>query len=228
MLLLSSIAYNEHGGYCVPRSSSHRPAARTVLSGMVFEPETITYMQQNSGAGDIIHAGTYFGDFLPALSRACTGKVWAFEPNRENFRCAEITVLLNGLTNVDLANSGLGEGSGSVDLLTIGADGLPLGGGSRIVDRPDEHPGFMQQASIVSVDMVFPADRNVSILQLDVEGYELPALTGALQTIRRCTPTIIVEHLPEEQWLERNILALGYRIGGKLHANSILEPPAAP
>jgi hypothetical protein len=30
------IAYNGHGGYCVPRNSIHRPCAQTILGGGVF------------------------------------------------------------------------------------------------------------------------------------------------------------------------------------------------
>lgn len=84
------ISHNEYGKYCVPKSSSIRPAARKILSGEVYEPETIEFMRVNCGDGDVVHAGAYFGDFLPALSAGMSagGKVWAFEPNFENYYCA--------------------------------------------------------------------------------------------------------------------------------------------
>ena len=80
---------------------------------------------------------------------------------------------------------------------------------------------------IVTVDEVVPPERMVSIIQFDVEGFEKEALTGALMTIHRCKPTIVLEQLPEEGWFSKNILSLGYRIvgvaGEKSHKNTILS-----
>jgi hypothetical protein len=104
------LSYNKFGGFCVPASSQHRPAAHAILTGRVWESETIEFITTRCGDGDVVHAGTYFGDFLPALSKACRpdARVWAFEPNTENYRCAKITIGLNGLQNVVLTNAGLG------------------------------------------------------------------------------------------------------------------------
>ncbi len=64
------ISYNKYGGYCVPNSSRHRPAAQKILFNKVHEAKTIEYMVSKSDMnGEIVHAGTYFGDFLPALSK---------------------------------------------------------------------------------------------------------------------------------------------------------------
>ena len=57
------LAHNKYGSYCIPISSQHRPVAQTILSGKVHEPQTIQYILDNAGTGDIIHAGTYFGYF---------------------------------------------------------------------------------------------------------------------------------------------------------------------
>ncbi len=81
--LKCKVSYNKYGGYCVPLSSCHRPAALKILSNDVYEPKTIEYILSNCNNGDVIHAGTYFGDFLPALAKglASDAKIWAFEPN---------------------------------------------------------------------------------------------------------------------------------------------------
>src|SRR5438477_11756587 len=87
-VLRCQIAYNEFGGFCVPTSSLHRPAARKILAGQVHEPQTIAFVAAHGEHGDIVHAGAYFGDFLPGLSRACAPayRIWAFEPNHANYR----------------------------------------------------------------------------------------------------------------------------------------------
>ena len=225
------IAYNTYGGYCVPLSSKHRPAAQTILSGDIWEPEIIEFLMSHCGDGDIVHAGTFFGDFLPALSQSSAqgSRIWAFEPNPENYRCAVITTYINGLQNVELFNAGLGERQGFVEMLTSDTDGRSLGGGSRMVRETDE--GSTKGSitvEVVTVDEVIPSERKISIIQLDVEGFEKPALAGALKSIRRCKPILILESLPDEDWLSTNILQLGYRIAGKTDNNTILRSEESP
>ena len=156
------------------------------MLGQVWEAETLQFLVDNA-AGDIVHGGTFFGDFLPALSRAYA-RVWAFEPNAESFKCAELTIKLNELANVELRNSGIGAASGVANLITE-QDGLSLGGGSYI----DKGPG---QIPIERIDDIIPVDRHVGVIHLDVEGYEGEALKGGRETIRRCHPVIVLETLP--------------------------------
>jgi len=219
------IAANEYGRYCVPALSRNRPAVRAILAGRVWEPETIAFMAANCGAGDIIHAGTYFGDFLPALSRALDpdAHLWAFEPSAENFECAQKTVALNGLGNITLMNAGLGARAETLPL-RIGDPERPARGGSSCIDAA-RVPGFVyQEAQVVALDDIVPRDRNVSILQLDVEYFEQQALAGSLATIRRSCPVIILENLPaDESWFTDNIIALGYRAAQKVHRNTVFR-----
>ena len=45
--LKCSISYNTYGGYCVPNSSRHRPAAQKILANDVYEPRTIEFIISN-------------------------------------------------------------------------------------------------------------------------------------------------------------------------------------
>jgi FkbM family methyltransferase len=223
------VAYNTYGAYCVPESSRHRPAAMAILAGQIYEPNTIGFMRQFCGDGDIVHAGTYFGDFLPALASACKGTIWAFEPNLENFRCAEVTVLLNGLANISMVRAGLGEMRGTMPLTVTDQNGVPRGGSSTFVSEALVSAELTELVPIVRIDDAVPADRHVSVLQLDVEGYEQQALIGALGTIERCRPAIAVEILQNSplrttDWVARNIFARGYRLAGTVHGNAIYLP----
>jgi len=109
-------------------------------------------------------------------------------------------------------------------MLTINIKGKALGVASRIIpssDNIDINDGI-KTVKCVTIDSVIPKDRKISIIQLDVEGFEKQALSGALNTIKRCLPIIILENLPEKKWLEKNILELGYRVAQKVHHNTIL------
>jgi FkbM family methyltransferase len=224
----ASIAYNEYGAYCVPLSSQHRTLCQKILKGEVFEPDTIRYIIENAGDGDIIHAGTFFGDFLPAFSRSLKeGKhVWAFEPNNENYRCAQITMALNDIKNVHLIQAGLGAKEASAEVLIEDKKGKGLGGCSRIVESA-EPENVTEKVKIVALDEVIPKDREISILQLDVEGYEQEALKGAVELIKRCKPILILEDdkgATESTWFKENILGLGYEIDSNLHYNKLILP----
>jgi FkbM family methyltransferase len=220
------VAYNKYGAYCIPRSGLHRPAAQKVLAGHVWEAPTIEYMIAHCGAGDIVHAGTFFGDFVPALSHACvTGaKVWAFEPHPESHRCAALTIQLNSLKNVVLTHAGLGEKPGSLSFVTKDASGRSLGGSSHFSQAPAAERTSTIEVPVATIDSAVPADRQVSIIQLDVEGFEKQALSGAFATIRRCKPILLLETPPDARWMADNILALGYRTAGEVYDNAIYLP----
>lgn len=228
-VLRCEVAYNRYGAYCVPASLTDRPAVKRILAGRVYEPDTLAFIRSHCGDGDIVHAGTFFGDFLPALAAGCSdrARVWAFEPNPESFRCASITIALNNLRNVKLANAGLGAEESQQRVQIADESGRSLGGGSRIIPAADASGGT-EAVDIVTVDGAVPADRTVSVIQLDVEGYEQQALIGARRTIERCRPIIILEVPPsstliESDWFRDNVLALGYRKTGEVHYNQVFQ-----
>jgi len=219
------VARNEHGLYCVPRSSVHRPVAAAILEGGVWEKRTLELMRSVDSGGDVVHAGTYYGDFLPALARSRGGGalVWAFEPATENYRCAEITIRLNGLENVVLTRAGLSEHSGSARLAIGGRDGVSLGGSSSLIQAPARGRWWdSEEVTLVALDDVVPLDRRVALIQFDVEGHEKEALLGALGTIERCRPLIVLEGLPRESWREEHLGPFGYRVREPIEHNTVL------
>lgn len=223
------VAYTRLGAFCVPLSSVRRPAVQRILRGEVHEPQTMAAMVSClAEGGDIVHAGTFFGDFLPELSRACgaQGKVWAFEPNPESHRCAQVTCLLNGLDNVHLHHAALGACAGTVALCVRDEQGRALGGRSHVVQGPEAAAGPCVEVPLLCLDEVVPPSRRVAVVQLDVEGSERQALEGASGLLRRCRPVLILEQLPPEAWLQAHLFPLGYVLDGRLHENSVLRVPA--
>lgn len=226
------IARNATGLFCVPLFSM-RQCNLHILNGRVFEPETINFVRDHAGTGDVVHAGAYFGDFLPgfATGLAPGAKLWAFEPVYESYLCARITVELNRLDQVELFHAGLGEATGDGVVVTHDERGAFLGELAYVASRPANGEGGGEDGGrddgqairILAIDDVVPVDRQVSILQLDVEGFETPALNGALKTIRRCRPILILEHAPPEPWIAEHLTPLGYVMRGGVHANAIFS-----
>jgi FkbM family methyltransferase len=221
------VAYNEYGGYFTPLSSQSRPAIQHVLKGKVYESDTIKLIIDRCGDGDVVHAGTFFGDFLPGISAALStnAKIWAFEPNVENFRCAQITILINGLKNVNLMNHAVSDSQTIVKLLVESSTGMSLGGASKII-KENKELGKTADVISIRIDDQVPSNRKVSIIQLDVEGFEKEALLGAAETIKRCKPILILEdnnNLIESNWFSENLAVWGYKIEGKVHQNTVLS-----
>jgi len=170
--------------YYLPKYALHRPACREFLEGRFYEPETHALVAKllAERPGDMVHAGTFFGDMLPSFSRACGGTVFAFEPVLENYVLARLCVERNAFHNIALFHAGLGDalGVGRVDV----GGAVHRGGGSEMADSG-------QTTTLMRIDNLELT--NLAVLQLDVEGYELPALKGAQRTIDRCKPVILIE-----------------------------------
>jgi FkbM family methyltransferase len=221
----------------------------------VWEPDTLALTTEAASRGDVITAGTFFGDMLPALDGAAGAGslVWAFEPNPVNFACASWTVRMNALTNVRLRHAAVGQAQGEGVVNLWDSTGRPAGGGSYLADADPirDRPSFPSKAhlrysaravrrfafsltrtttapcEIVALDEVVPPDRRVSMVQLDVEGYEEPALRGAIRILEAWRPAIILETVPTRSAIMQDLVVLGYRERGRCEANTLFTSDAA-
>ena len=136
--------------------------------------------------------------------------------------------MINNIKNTHLKNAGLGARNDISFVETVDDHGNDLGGASRITSFTNGDQKLLQGVAINAIDDIIPPERHISIIQLDVEGYEKEAITGALKTISRWRPIIILEDLEEAQllessWFESNILSLGYTRTKSLHGNVVFQ-----
>lgn len=149
----------------------------------------------------IIDGGANIGFFTIPVAQRVKGRdtrIISFEPQRQLFQALGGSLTLNNLDHVYLHNQGLGDSAGIAQLPHVDY-GVPQDFGmvqlSGVSDSTTEENGWMasQVVEVVSIDdMDLP---RLDFLKLDVEGYEVPAITGALKTITNYRPWIWVEYL---------------------------------
>lgn len=129
----------------------------------------------------IVQAGGNVGVYPLALADHFR-RVITFEPDPVNVRCLWLNVAARDtFRRIDARNAALGEWFGSCGVEEVEPGNC---GAHRI--RPDEGQVVMMPLdgmALIACDAIW----------LDVEGYELPALRGAQETLERFSPVIIVE-----------------------------------
>lgn len=178
--------------FFVPEYAMHRPVAQRVLDGRLAELDLHRLVKKvyETWPGSMVHAGTFFGDMLPSFSRKVPGRVYAFEPVLENYLMARAVLEVNQLDNVVLLHAGLGSEIGTA-AIQVGDLNQHFGGASRFFEGQADPTMRTQTTSIMAVDNL--AIEDLVLLQLDVEGFELEVLKGAVKTIAAAQPVIVLE-----------------------------------
>jgi FkbM family methyltransferase len=130
------------------------------------------------------HYGTWTVRLAPHFK-----KVLSFEPFKKSFECLEKNS--SDIPNVEVFNMALGEEHGSVE----------IGEGVLFRNKKKEDVEFTNFGRLTIIGKgdvpMKPLDdfklNGVSLIKIDVEGYELHVLRGAEETIKRCKPFIVFE-----------------------------------
>lgn len=136
-----------------------------------------------------IDVGANIGLYSYALSRHCQ-KVHAFEVMAST--CQPLDEL--SASNIDVHHIGLSNHAGKVKLFTpVHETGLELSGWASLSQSnfPDAVSEIETLVQVATLDSYFFDE--CCFLKIDVEGHELEVLEGAVETIKRTQPRILVE-----------------------------------
>lgn len=176
--------------------------------------KVLTYVSDFSAC---IQAGGNVGVWAKTLAQKF-GYVYTFEPDPENFECLVRNV---PETNVVKLQAAVGVDRGLV-----------------VVKPPDEAHKNNCGAYQVFKNGFVPTLRiddlalsSCGLIYLDVEGYELFALDGAIATIQQCRPVIAFEdkNLPMKYGVdlgepEKFLETFGYEVAERIHRDVICVP----
>lgn len=158
----------------------------TLTHLMFFHPSRwhgamdLGFLRQLLRAGDtIVDVGANVGSHAIPLAKALgtTTPVYAFEPHPRVFAQLQANAQLNHLPNLHLYNLALGDREGEVAFSDVRSDDynrvLPTNTGALTV-------------RMMPLDRFQPlAETPITLLKIDVEGYELFVLRGAEETLTR-------------------------------------------
>lgn len=145
-------------------------------------PQTIAKLL--SSKRSVIQAGGHAG-LYPIQYSKIFEKVYTFEPNSLNYSCLEENT--KNYKNVLIHNVGLGKEEEIVSMHLS----LKNSGAHYVSKKSDLDSSRHEEIKIISIDSLEIED--CDLIHLDLEGYELFALEGAIDTINHSFPMIVLE-----------------------------------
>lgn len=183
-------------------------------SGIFYETQRhgmLNVVYSKFQGGTFIDIGACIGNHSLFFALCCNAReVLAFEPVKEIFDHLKENIRLNRLRNVRAHNVALSDKTGEAGM--IFSTVAPERGGMMINKVNEVGTGVM----LDTLDRVLSEEKveSVTCLKIDVEGYNLPVLRGARQTIEQHHPAIFCECETEEAFQEVDafLSEFGYRV----------------
>lgn len=160
-----------------------------IYFGIEIEPREKLYNLVKNGS-TIIDVGTNIGETLLNFARINTkGRNIGFEPVPHLYEKAKTNIGLNKYKNIELINQGL---SSDAETLSFQQPGKNNSGGIFLTKDGKDAAHSVQ---VVRLDDFAKQNglENVSLIKIDVEGFEMNVLKGALEVLHNFKPTLFVE-----------------------------------
>jgi FkbM family methyltransferase len=132
-----------------------------------------------------LDCGAWVGDSTIPLVDYGFDKIYAFEPFPKSFKRLKINIQKNHLENICVPYQiGIDEKDGFVPFLYD----FDTDHACKIVENSDQH------VEVRSIDSFCSEleNKNVSLIKMDIEGKELSALKGAINTIKKYKPILLL------------------------------------
>lgn len=189
-------------------------------SGVFYETQRhgmLNTVYRRCRGGTFIDIGAAYGNHSLFFAACCQAeRVYAFEPVAALFEQLRANIAANGFGHIQAHNIALGARSGQVGM-------------RRPPDAPERSSLLMHQVDeqgggvpMRRLDDLLRDEQlgEVRCIKIDVEGYNLPVLRGARETIQTHHPAIFCECATPAQFREVDayLAELGYRVwrvGGK-------------
>lgn len=167
--------------------------SRQILQGKPWEPHFREVISLIKPGDHVLDGGANFGynAVMMASRLGPTGKILAFEPQRLIHQQLNANFLLNNIHNAHTFKCALSNRSGlTVQMNPVNFDAPSLNIGDTSVGRGGE------STTTVKIDDL--KLEKFDFFKLDIQGYEVFALEGAIQSLKNFKPFVFVEIEPHQ------------------------------
>lgn len=167
--------------------------------------DMLPYMYNNYRNCTIIDAGANIGNHSLFFSCIMNANVFAFEPHPVAFNDLQKNISLND-SNIRLFNMALGNTNKLVGMELPDENNLGM---AKIIEKGNNVRMF-------TLDSFINDFKNLNVIKVDIEGYNIPFLEGATQVIQKFKPDLFIECENKNLFdltLEK-LLNLGYEYTG--------------
>ena len=136
-----------------------------------------------------VDVGSNHGHYTMIASGICNSKSYSIEPVKKTYSRLKMNIELNKLDNVFLYNLGISDSNGKLYISNN------KGAMNRIIHNLSDNNYELIQ--VTTLDKLLISEKNISLIKIDVEGYEKQVLTGCKETLKNPNLNVIIIELNE-------------------------------
>lgn len=173
------------------------------LQGRFYEGPMLTYIRRHYHGGTFVDGGACIGNHTLFFARFCADQVIAVEPVERNMAHLTENVRLSGLAD-------------RVTPVQVALGAAPGRGAMEHTGRYHGQYNLVKgdQVDVTTLDALMPLARYpVTLIKLDVQGSEVPALRGGSELLARDHPALFIERMTLAELAESDkaMAEMGYR-----------------
>ncbi len=154
-----------------------------------FEPQSLAEWARIAGTGTVLDVGSYTGLYAIAAAKLGAHRVIAVEPMPVIRKRLKENLIFNDVrSRVSIVAGAASNVSGPATIKFTPA--MAFTAGASLSNVRSAHP-LELEINTITIDSL--GLRDVSAMKIDVEHHELEVIQGAMETIRRCRPHILME-----------------------------------
>jgi len=192
---------------------------RPIMAQRIYDPHVTAAFRRLVKPGMVVvDVGANIGYFSLLCARLTgeQGRVVAVEPGPQKCALLHYSAQANGFENLEVHQQAVAEKPGFY---------IYHGGRSRLTVTEVFGPESLTRSRLpvrsTTLDKLLESEKQVDLLRMDIEGAEYRALLGAVQTVRKHRPVLLIEFAPSElrtvsgiagpDFLE-HVIRLGYEL----------------
>jgi FkbM family methyltransferase len=142
----------------------------------------------------VFDVGTNIGETLLNFAKLTgeEGYVYGFEPDEENYNNVQKNISLNSFKNVHVFKKAVSDKKETVKLWCVEPHNRGM---NRILEPGHEQEGQFTLLETTTLDTVVEENsiEHLDVMKIDIEGYEMHALRGSVNTLKRFKPDLFIE-----------------------------------